>query len=157
MENMENLETMVPALVTSIRRAADADAPAIATLSGQLGYPTTADAVRARLVTALDRADNEILVALDGDAVVGWIHVYGVHTLESDAHAEIAGLIVDDRQRSRGIGEALVRAAEQWAAGAGYRDARVRSNVIRERAHGFYVRLGYREVKRQSVLVKNLP
>lgn len=139
-----------------VRRAAEADAGAIAALSGQLGYPTSEAAVRARLAAALGRGDSEVLVAERTGAVVGWIHVYGVHTLESDAHAEIAGLVVDEHHRSRGIGEALLAAAETWAANAGYRDARVRSNVIRERAHRFYVRQGYAEKKRQAVLVKDL-
>lgn len=139
-----------------IRRAAVDDANAIAALSGQLGYPATAEDVRARLATALADADNAIFVAVNADAVAGWIHVYGVHTLESDAHAEIAGLVVDEAHRSRRIGEALVARAEQWAKDAGYRDIRVRSNVIRERAHHFYVRHGYGEVKKQVVLVKAL-
>lgn len=139
-----------------IRRADVADAAAIAALSGQLGYPTSEPAVRARLEVALARSDNEVFVADQEGAVAGWLHVYGIHTLESDAHAEIAGLVVDERYRSRGIGEALLSAAEEWAAKAGYRDARVRSNVIRERAHRFYARQGYAEKKRQAVMVKDL-
>jgi ribosomal protein S18 acetylase RimI-like enzyme len=148
--------SMVPALVTVIRRAAVDDAQAIASLSTQLGYPTSADAVRMRLTAALARADNEILVAVTDKAVVGWLHIYGVHTLESASHAEIAGLVVDEKHRGRRIGEALMAEAEKWAVRTGYRDVYVRSNVIRERAHRFYARLGYREVKRQSVLMKDL-
>jgi hypothetical protein len=33
---------------------------------------------------------------------------------------------------------------------------RVRSNVIRERAHRFYLREGYAEKKRQAVFLKQL-
>jgi GNAT superfamily N-acetyltransferase len=139
-----------------IRRALLGDAAAIAALSGQLGYPASEADVRVRLTAALADADNDVFVAIASNAVAGWIHVYGVHTLESDAHAEIAGLIVDEAHRSHGIGQALVVRAEQWAASAGYRDIRVRSNVIRERAHRFYTRHGYGEVKKQAVLVKAL-
>jgi GNAT superfamily N-acetyltransferase len=97
-----------------------------------------------------------VLVAEEGAAVVAWIHVYGIHTLESDAHAEIGGLVVDAAHRGRQIGKALVAAAEEWAIQAGYRDIRVRSNVIRERTHRFYEREGYAIVKRQAAFVKDL-
>ena len=139
-----------------IRLAAVADAAAIATLSGQLGYPSTEAEVRARLTDVREREDSVVFVTEDAGVVIAWIHVYGIHTLESDAHAEIAGLVVDEAHRNRGIGQALVAAAETWATKAGYRDIRVRSNVIRERTHRFYEREGYRIVKRQAAFVKSL-
>jgi hypothetical protein len=37
-----------------------------------------------------------------------------------------------------------------------YAKVRARSNVIREDAHRFYRRLGYRETKRQAVLSRQL-
>lgn len=139
-----------------VRRAVMGDAAAIAVLSGQLGYPSSALDVRARLTDALSFDDNAVLVADDAGVMVGWIHVCGVHTLESDAHAEIVGLIVDEAHRGRRIGQSLVAAAETWAVEAGYRDIRVRSNVIRERTHRFYEREGYAVVKRQAAFVKKL-
>ena len=108
------------------------------------------------MTDVLARADGTVLVAEDAGAVIGWIHVYGIHTLESDAHAEIAGLVVDEAHRNRTIGQQLLGAAETWASEAGYRDIRVRSNVIRERTHRFYEREGYRIVKRQAAFVKDL-
>jgi GNAT superfamily N-acetyltransferase len=132
------------------------DAARMAALSGQLGYPTTEPVVRTRLADVLARGDNAVFVAEEAGAVVAWLHVYGVHTLESDAHAEIAGLVVDAAHRGRGIGKALVAAAEEWAVQAGYRDIHVRSNVVRERTHRFYEREGYAVVKRQSAFVKKL-
>lgn len=138
------------------RRAAPEDAAAIATLSGQLGYPSTDAEVRARLADVVEREDSAVFVTEEAGNVIAWIHVYGIHTLESDAHAEIAGLVVDEAHRNRGIGQALVGAAERWAIEAGYRDIRVRSNVVRERTHRFYEREGYRIVKRQAAFVKDL-
>jgi GNAT superfamily N-acetyltransferase len=79
----------------------------------------------------------------------------GTHYIDSEPFALITGLVVDETKRSRGIGAALVEAAVEWAAGHGYRTIRVRSNVIRERAHAFYERLGFSRVKNQVVFVRS--
>lgn len=140
----------------TIRTAVEDDAETIAVLSGQLGYPAHPSEVRDRLKKLRARGDGEIFVAQTGRAVAGWVHVYGSHILETPAHAEIGGLVVDDRHRGRGIGRDLMAAAERWAASAGYATVRVRSNVVREAAHEFYRRLGYSETKRQAVFSKTV-
>ena len=61
-----------------------------------------------------------------------------------------------DGSRGVGVGAQLLHAAEQWAAKNGFGRMRVRSNVVRERAHRFYLREGYRERKRQVVFDKDL-
>lgn len=97
-----------------------------------------------------------IFVAAEGDTVVGWISVRADLTLEGGSLAEIAGLVVDEGRRSGGIGRALALAAEGWAKTHGLPRIRVRSNVVRERAHVFYRRLGYGPTKHQAVFDKKL-
>jgi len=138
-----------------IRLAQISDSSAIADLSTQLGYPSHPEETEVRLRDALDRGDGAILVADEEGAVVGWLQVVGTHTIDSDPCALIAGLVVDEARRSRGIGAALVEAAVEWAAEHGYRTIRVRSNVVRERAHAFYERLGFSRVKNQVVFVRS--
>jgi GNAT superfamily N-acetyltransferase len=137
-----------------IREARRADAEALAALSDQLGYPAAAGEVRERLRVLARRGDNRVLVAEAEGRVVGWVHVFGAHLLETPAFAEIGGLVVGDGDRGRGVGRRLMRAAEEWAAAAGYAVVRVRSNVVRERAHRFYEGLGYACAKRQAVFAK---
>lgn len=139
-----------------IRDAVASDADALAALSVQLGYPSSATEISERLEGIQTRGDGRVVVVVFGGTVVGWIHVLGVHVLESPPHAEIVGLVVDERLRGRGIGAELVAAAEHWAAERRYAKISVRSNVIREAAHRFYRRLGYHETKRQAVLAKEL-
>ena len=106
-----------------------ADSAAVSELSGQLGYPVVDGAVSRRFLRMTERGHAIVLVA-DADAhVVGWIHVVVTPVLEADLYAEIAGLIVDDRRRSRGIGAELLRAGEQWAREAGCTAMRVRSRL----------------------------
>jgi len=139
----------------TIRSAHLDDVSAIANLSTQLGYPSRPEETEIRLRDVLNQSDGSILVAEDQGAVVGWLQVVGTHYIDSDPFALITGLVVDETRRSKGIGAALVEAAVEWAAERGYRTIRVRSNVVRERAHAFYERLGFSRVKNQVVFVRS--
>ncbi|HJU07242.1 MAG TPA: GNAT family N-acetyltransferase [Rhodanobacteraceae bacterium] len=139
-----------------IRAAASADAESLARLSGQLGYPADAAAIARRLRDIEQRRAGAVLVAEIDGVVAGWAHVLPQHRMEHDANAELAGLVVDERMRGAGIGAALLHAVEAWAREHGYPELIVRSNVIRERAHRFYLREGYTEKKRQAVFVKKM-
>ena len=139
-----------------VRLARHHDALAIAALTTQLGYPTRPEEAEHRLRDVMGRPGGAVLVAEDEGEVVGWIQVAGNHTIETEPFALIVGLVVDETRRSRGIGASLVDAAAEWATGQGYGAIRVRSNVVRERAHAFYDRLGFSRAKSQVVFVKRL-
>lgn len=139
-----------------IRRATLDDAQLLAELTTQLGYPSSADDIVRRLRGMDTQPGHVVLVYESEGAVSGWIHVLIRHSLEVDLHAEIGGLVVDENQRSQGAGSALVEAAERWAREHGCAAIRVRSNLIRTRTHGFYVKLGYNIVKDQKVFHKPL-
>jgi GNAT superfamily N-acetyltransferase len=68
----------------------------------------------------------------------------------------VLGLIVDKEYRGKGIGKQLLDGAARWATEHGYNKLRVRSNLIREDAHRFYEREGFRRVKTQVVLDRAL-
>jgi GNAT superfamily N-acetyltransferase len=141
----------------AIRPASDGDIDALASLSTQLGYPSSADAMRKRFNRVRQRNIGEVFVAVDPESrVVGWTHVVERFHLEDEPFVELAGLVVDESARGVGVGAALLRAAESWAREQGHDRLRVRSNVMRERAHRFYAREGYAERKRQIVFDKPL-
>lgn len=139
-----------------IRAARRDDADVIAGLSTQLGYPTTPEQAAARLERVENDADHLALVAERDGQVLGWIHLAATHSLDSEPCGEILGLVIDQRQRGQGIGQRLAAAAVDWARGRGLDQLKVRSNVVRERAHGFYEREGFTTVKSQKVFVKRL-
>ncbi len=142
-----------------IRKARRGDAERIAQLSGELGYPASAAQIAVRLRQLTPVSKHAVFVAESPEAdtgVVGWVHVSVSHLLESDARAEVNGLIVADGQRSAGAGAKLLEAAEAWARRRGCRGMNVRSNVIRERAHKFYERQGYEHYKTQKAFRKPL-
>ena len=134
------------------------DAEGVATLSTQLGYPSTAEETLRRFRGIGDAPDARVWVAQAPDgAIVGWIHLFGNRLLESDPDIEIGGLVVHEDARGRGVGRALVSAAEDWARERGYTMVSVRSNVVRREAHEFYRGLGYEPTKSQFKFRKKLP
>lgn len=143
--------------MTTIRNARNYDAPALAELCGQLGYPATRQQIVARLAAIEAGAAGRVLVAEDAEGrVVGWLHVAQQAHLVDDEVAEILGLVVAEPARGSGVGAGLLWAAEAWARERGVEQLRVRSRVERERAHGFYERAGYRRSKSQHVFAKAL-
>lgn len=139
-----------------IRPAGEADLDALAVLSGELGYPVSPAELLPRLRSVLERPDHRLLVAQAADAVVGWAHGLMRYMLEEPPHAFVGGLVVKDGQRGQHIGEQLMQALEAWARSLGANEVHVYSNVIRERAHRFYVRVGYEHFKTSKVFRKKV-
>lgn len=135
----------------SIRAARLEDAPRLAELSAQLGYPTTPEAVRDRLQQIAMDPEHKVWVAAGaGGEALGWIDLIVERALVSGNEVEIAGLVVDASCRGQGIGLLLMEHAEQWARNKGCRSVRLRSNVVRTEADAFYERLGYSVFKTQK-------
>lgn len=147
---------MTPPL--TIRTPEPADYARLAELAGELGYPSTAADI-ARRLTALTKISPQHAVFVaqrEGEPIAGWICLAMQGTIESDAHVEVTGFVVGAEFRSQGIGEKLLAQGEEWAREQGARTMRLRSNVIRDRAHAFYVREGYEHYKTQKALRKKL-
>ena len=133
---------------TQIRAAGPGDEAAIARLTEQLGYEPTG--IEQRLDVLYRRPGDVVLVAEAGGEVVGWVHASDAALIQVPPFAELGGLVVAREHRGRGVGEALLQAAEAWAVTRGHREVRLRSNAVRERAHRFYLDRGY-EVEKTSL------
>jgi len=141
---------------TVVRLADIADAPALAALSAQLGYPAEVEAMKKRLLGLQQNDGHAVFVAQSNDDVVGWLHVFLHQLLESELMAEVGGLVVDGNARGTGVGRMLMARAEQWAAAHGCAAVTLRTNVVRTDAHAFYEKLGYRNIKTQHTYRKRL-
>ena len=127
-----------------LRTATRADAASIAGLLTQLGYPSDGEATARRLEVLLASADHGVLVAELGRSLVGLCAVRVEPSLVRDGpQGRITALVVGEQHRGRGIGEALVRAAEGWLVERGARRVVVTTALHRAGAHRFYERLGY--------------
>ena len=137
-----------------VRSASPNQADDLSTLMSQLGYDVPAPTLGERLRRRGER--REVLVALLGDRIVGWTAVATGEPFVEGFGAELEGLVVDEATRGAGVGAALLEAAEAWARDRGCTEMRVKSNVVRERAHEFYQRHGYAEIKKQYHFRKSL-
>jgi GNAT superfamily N-acetyltransferase len=140
-----------------VRRARAADIAQLTPLCGQLGYPSSEEEVRGRLAEIDAAPLHALWVAETSDGkLTGFLNAFVMWTIDTDSRVEIAALVVDDAQRSRGVGMLLIEQAESWARENGCKTIGLRSNVIRERAHKFYERLGYVHYKTQKSFRKAL-
>jgi GNAT superfamily N-acetyltransferase len=143
--------------LVNIREINASDAEVIAELTTELGYPTSAEITRRRIGELEALGDHIVYVACSAsDKVIGWLHVAVVYHLQADVCAEIGGLVVDASGRNSGIGRQLVAEAEEWARRRGVNRIVVRSNIIRDAAHRFYLREGYLHKKTSAVFEKML-
>jgi predicted N-acetyltransferase YhbS len=120
------------------------DAPAVALLLGQLGYPAGPTTVARRLERLAADPELWMRVAVSDGAVIGLGAVSFIAVLEGDRSlAALITLIVDECERLRGVGSALVRAIELEARARGSFGIAVLSGQQRIGAHAFYERLDY--------------
>lgn len=139
-----------------VRPPQPGDGPVLATLAGELGYPTDTEALLGRLAS-LSPTDAAVMVATDGDDVpIGWCHVEMRRTLVEPMSALIVALVIGDGHRSAGVGAGLLQAAERWARARGCHHLVVATRITRERAHRFYAREGFEVSKTSYFMTKAL-
>jgi GNAT superfamily N-acetyltransferase len=134
-----------------IRPARPDDAAALVPLYDAWSHAQPVEVVAERLEAWAAAPDSEVLVAeVDGE-VAGLAGVSAVlHLARPSRYARLAGLSVDARFRRRGVGAALVRAAEQLGRRWGCDLMEITSSRWREEAPGFYRALGYEDVCERS-------
>lgn len=132
-----------------VRTMQSGDLVDVCELNLQLGYSGSTEQIRARFENVRNRPEQGLFVALLGERTVGWLHVLSHHSLESEPYAKITGLVVDRKERRRGVGRALIAKACEWAKEARHSTLRVPSNVKREEAGKFYPALGFQITKTQ--------
>lgn len=140
-----------------LREISPEDAEAVARLSGELGYPVSAQQMAQRIRAQMKLPDHVTYLAEQPDGtVVGWIDIGITYHLQADPYAEIGGFVVSGETRSLGIGRKLLARAEAWAWERGVGRIVVRSQIARDRAHRFYLREGYRQTKTSAVFSKEI-
>ena len=93
-----------------------------------------------RVAGAIDDPDTNVVVAVDGDAMLG----FGIMKYEEE-HAHLVLFAVREDMRRRGIGSALLTWLEKVASVAGVGRFRVEARLRNAGARAFYRRHGYVE------------
>ena len=125
----------------TVRAAGPADSGALARLIGQLGFSASPDEVEERLATL---GDADVLVAERDGEIAGCLTTSTMQVLHRPTPVgRVSMLVVDEAARGRGVGTALLRAAEQALAARGCALVEVTSNFHLTKAHAFYERCGF--------------
>ena len=95
-----------------------------------------------QLSEILDHDASTLLLARDGDTIVGSMTLV-VFPIPTGTRAWIEDVVVDERARGRGVGEALNRRAMEIAVMAGAKTVDLTSRPSRKAANRLYQRLGF--------------
>jgi GNAT superfamily N-acetyltransferase len=140
----------------TIRAPEAGDMEALADLMTQLGYETRASEMEMRMEAILANKNYATFVAVSSGKVCGMIGTQISYSYEhNNPGARIIALVVSEKMRGRGVGEALIAAAEKHLAQKNIQRVAVNTHFKRTRAHEFYEKLGY--TKNGFRLVKELP
>ena len=142
--------------IIRIRPAGDADRAAVLGLAPRLaeGVAPWRDQAEALLAgrrwreESLDAAkngDGAVLVAADAAGIAGVVSVRSSTHFTGERDGYIGELVVADRASKRGIGRALIAAAEAWARDHGLRNLTLHTGAFNANARGFYAALGFAE------------
>jgi GNAT superfamily N-acetyltransferase len=133
-----------------IRPFLRSDAFAAQTLLRQLGAEIGVEELDARLEQVLAQADHYLAVAEEDGKVIGLLHVFKRPAIEKPCEAVVQALVVDAKARGRGIGKALMAAAETWASTQGLGSVALST----QRAQAFYLQIGYSKVATSDLMRK---
>jgi GNAT superfamily N-acetyltransferase len=121
-----------------------------------MGYEVDEAGVRERVKKILERQDHCLLVAKEGDEVIGFCHGYVRLLVEVGEAVEIGGLAVKEEHQGKGVAKQLIVAMEAWVREIGQDWVVLSSNVMRVKAHGFYEHMGYEKSRQQFAFEKRL-
>jgi len=96
-----------------------------------------------QLVEILDHDASTVLLAKDGDTIVGSMTLI-VFPIPTGIRAWIEDVVVDEQARGKGVGEALNQRAMEIAMKAGAKTIDLTSRPSREAANRLYQRLGFK-------------
>lgn len=150
----QNAGMTQPELVPTIRRAVEADLPAVVGLFSLEDEgvakedhpgPPLDPRYREALAAIAHDPNNALFVAEIDGRVVGAFHLTIIQYVANHGGrvAQLENVIVEPSVRGRGIGEAMMRWAIDEARRRGCFRVQLTSNKARLRAHRFYERLGF--------------
>ncbi len=127
----------------ALRPATLADAPRIAALFTEEGYPAGASAIESAL-GRFNTDDSTVIVADHDGEILGFIALHVVPRFEHDeSFVRIVALVVDSTVRERGIGRVLMAEAERIGEARQAAFVEITAGHHRPAARHLYESLGY--------------
>lgn len=135
-----------------IRNAVQEDAGDILPLIHQLGYTSTSIQTVQEKIRYYNKEGYRLMVAEKAGRVVGFISLHVFEIFHSPGRmGRITAFCISAGERNKGIGSALLSAAELFFLESGCAKLEVTSNERRAEAHQFYLHQNYTEDSRRFV------
>jgi GNAT superfamily N-acetyltransferase len=142
----------------TVRPASLADAADVASCLAELGYGTPVEVVTENLVAVAASDADAVFVATESQSATV-LGVASVHLLPlfhaPGSLARLTALAVRRSAQRRGVGRALLAAAEAFAWAAGCKRMEVTSGDHRPAAHALYRAVGYLDDERRLIKHRN--
>ena len=139
-----------------IRLLQSSDQRAASNLLGQLGYDISPAELASRINRVLANPAHFAVVAEEGGKIHGLVHAYERPALEKAYEVVLQSLVVDRGARKRGIGTALMTAAEAWAKSRGITQIALHTRIDRDDTRSFYQHIGYNLTATSHLMTKPL-
>lgn len=123
------------------------DLPIVRTMADQLGYPSFPREFEQRFQELSKMNHHQLYVLEDHSEIQGWIHLELVSDLIEEKKVEVKAIIVSENSRSKGFGSSLLEKAREWGKVKGVSTIYLSCNIVRDKAHAFYLREGFKKVK----------
>ncbi|MCP4340400.1 MAG: GNAT family N-acetyltransferase [Desulfobulbaceae bacterium] len=137
-------------MIIEYRKIADNDS--LISLMSELGYVHDQQSISVNIKEVQLRGGGIFVADVNGK-IAGCVCAILDARLAAGLCGEIVSLVVASEYRGSGIGKGLVAYAERWL-GTKVDKIRIRANVIRAEAQGFYQSQGYQEEKIQKLFTK---
>lgn len=135
-----------------IRLAEAEDSFALSALLTELGYDNTQTFIEPRLAQLMDDQTEELLVAVHGNTVLGFLSLHFIPQLAlAGDFARVSYFCIAEGERSKGAGQQLLKHAENLAKQRGCDRMEVHCHEHRIKANAFYTREGYSESPRYII------
>ena len=128
----------------NIRSASYKDIDQLLNLLSELGYSSDKDTIAESLTRYKSSDGYEVLVAEHGGKVLGCISFHVMKLFHTAGNAgRITSLVISSESRGKGLGRALVNAADRYFKSMDCVKAEVTSTDHRKDAHKFYQSEGF--------------
>ncbi len=99
---------------------------------------------------------DRLFLALDSELLIGYAQFRVSHDLLQEDTVELLSIVVAPDMRRKGIGTRLMTAAETWALQANRSRLKLRADVVRSDALGFFAALGYQQTATTQEFARDL-
>jgi len=135
-----------------IRLATMQDSFVLSALLTELGYANTEDFIERRLAQMMDDRSEHLLIAERDGRALGFLSLHFIPQLAlAGDFARLSYFCIADGKRSEGVGQQLLKHAEQLAKDRGCDRVEVHCHEHRTKALAFYAREGYSESPRYLI------